>query len=57
MVAPRPAEPAALGDALAAAVRLGPVADRVAEAPELVRLRRGSVGQHGLERVIVPVDV
>ncbi len=51
------AERRILLDPLAAAVRLGPVADDVAEAPELVGGLRRHLGQNGRERVVVPVDV
>ena len=42
---------------LAAGIGLGSVADEVAEAPDLLRIRSGDVGEHRLESVAVAVDV
>ena len=46
-----------LGDELAAAVRLWPVTDEVAEAPDLVGRFGVDGAEHGLERMEIPVNV
>jgi len=46
-----------LGDRGAALVRPRPVADEIAETPELVRRLRLDCGENGLQRVQVRVDV
>ena len=46
-----------LGDELAAAVRLWPVTDEVAQAPDLVGRFGVDGAEHGLERMEIPVNV
>ena len=54
---PRQAELGTVSSQLHAAVRVGPVADQITQAPDPVTGGRVDLREHGFEGVTVPVNV